>query len=65
MSTYVSMFPKNEPAVIIFDGTSYYGLLKFDVKEAQQEDPAIEIIEEHSYWSDYMDQRIEDLNNEL
>ncbi len=59
------MFPKNEPAVIVFDGTSYYGLLKFDVEDAITEDPDIEVVEEHSYWSDYMDQRIEDLNNEL
>ena len=65
MSSYVSIFPKNEPAVIVFDGTSYYGLLKFDVEDAISEDPEIEVIEEHSYWSDYMDQRIEDLNNQL
>lgn len=59
------MFPKNEPAVIVFDGSSYYGLLACDVEDAQQEDPDIEVIENHSYWSDYMDQRIEDLNNKL
>ena len=59
------MFPKNEPAVIVFDGSSYYGLLAIDVEDAKLEDPDIEVIENHSYWSDAMDQRIEDLNNEL
>ena len=59
------MFPKNEPAVIVFDGSSYYGLLAIDVEDVKLEDPDIEVIENHSYWSDAMDQRIEDLNNEL
>lgn len=59
------MFSKNEPAVIVFDGTSYYGLLAIDVEDAKTEDPDIEVIENHSYWSDKMDQRIETLNSEL
>ena len=59
------MFSEDDKAVIVFDGTSYYGLLKSDVEDAIAEDQDIEVVEEHSYWSDYMDQRIEDLNNEM
>lgn len=59
------MFPKDEPAVIVFDGTSYYGLFAIDVEDAKAEDPDIEVIENHSYWSDEMDQRIEELNSTL
>ena len=59
------MFSKSDKAVIVFDGTSYYGLLKFDVEDAKQEDPDIEVVEEFLCWSDEMDQRIEELNNEV
>lgn len=59
------MFSKNEPAVIVFDGTSYYGLFAIDVEDVKAEDPDIEVIENHSYWSDAMDQRIEELNSKL
>ena len=53
------------PVVIVCDGSSYYGLLKCDVKEAQEDDPDIEVIEEHPLWTDEVDYRIEDLNKEL
>lgn len=59
------MFPENEPVVIVFDGTSYYGLLAFDVEDAQKEDPDIEVVETYPYWNDEMDERIEELNNQV
>lgn len=56
---------KRTEAYIVFDGTSYFGIFDYDLKEAQDEDPDIEVIEKHSYWSDAMDRKIEDLNNGL
>lgn len=55
----------NPEALIVFDGTSYYGIYAFDLKDLQDEDPDVEVIEKHSYWSDEMDRRIENLNNGL
>lgn len=59
------MSKDNRKAYIVFDGTSYYGVFAFDLKDLQDEDPDIEVVEEHSYWSDEMDKRIENLNNGL
>lgn len=52
-------------ACSVFDGTSYFGVFAFDLKDLQDEDPDIEVVEEHSYWLDEMDKRIENLNNGL
>lgn len=64
MKKYISPV-YNRKSVIVFDGSSYYGLFAEDVEDAKAEDPDIEIVETFPAWNDEMDQRIEDLNNEM
>nr|DAY71923.1 MAG TPA: hypothetical protein [Caudoviricetes sp.] len=53
----------NNAVYIVFDGTSYYGLFGCDIREAQVEDPDIEIIS--GPYRQWPDEKIEQLNNEL
>lgn len=48
---------------VVFDGTSYYGLFGCDIREAQAEDPDIEIIS--GPYRQWPDEEIEQLNDEL
>lgn len=53
----------NNAVYIVFDGMSYYGLFGCDIREAQVEDPDIEIIS--GPYRQWPDEKIEQLNNEL
>jgi hypothetical protein len=54
-----------QPALVVFDGTSYFGIFAFDLEDMLKEEPELEVISRHSYWSDAMDEEIENLNNEI
>ena len=47
----------------VFDATSYNRLLGCDIREAQEEDPDIEIIS--GPYRQWPDEKIEQLNNEI
>lgn len=55
----------NPTAYIVTDGSSYYGIYANELEDEQALNPDVRVVEEHSYWSDYMEQRIIDLNNNL
>ncbi len=48
---------------IVFDGTSHYGLFGGDIKDAQAEDPDIEIV--GGPYKQWPEKIIEQLNSEL
>jgi hypothetical protein len=59
------MKDKPQPALVVFDGSAYFGIYEFDLDDMLKEEPELEVISRHSYWSDAMDAEIENLNNEL
>lgn len=47
---------------IVFDGTSYYGILGMDVEDTLQEDSDIEVVS--GPYEEYPEEKIEQLNKE-
>lgn len=52
----------NESWYIVFDGTSYYGVLGMDVEDTLQEDLDIEVVS--GPYKEYPEEKIEQLNKE-
>ena len=53
----------NESWYIVFDGTSYYGVLGMDLEDALASDEDLEIVRRNPY-REYPEEKIEQLNEE-
>ena len=53
----------NESWYIVFDGTSYYGVLGMDVEDTLQEDSDIEVV--YGPYKEYPEEKIEQLNESV
>ena len=52
----------NESWYIVFDGTSFYGVLGMDIEDTLNEDSDVEVVS--SPYKEYPEERIEQLNEE-
>ena len=54
----------NESWYIVFDGTSYYGVLGMDLEDALASDEDLELVRRNPY-REYPEEKIEQLNEEV
>ena len=54
----------NESWYIVFDGTSYYGVLGIDLEDALASDEDLELVRRTPY-KEYPEEKIEQLNEEV
>lgn len=54
----------NESWYIVFDGTSYYGVLGMELEDALASDEDLELVRRNPY-RDYPEEKIEQLNEEV
>ena len=52
----------DESWYIVFDGTSFYGVLGMDIEDARQEDSDIEVEVVSGPYKEYPEEKIEQLN---
>lgn len=53
----------DESWYIVFDGTSFYGVLGMDIEDTRQDDSDIEVEVVSGPYKEYPEEKIEQLNN--